>query len=273
LPTVGTTAEINKALRGAYFYAQQGSFGAVNLTITSTDQPVKCLVGPVSSTAKSANTRSSSSSSSSSSDASSETSAAEASHMLPAAAFFAGFELGSAHRLLVPVNSSHVLCDSSNSSFSVTKYIPLFIAAVNQPPRLTLESPAFSITVGKSIPVPSIKIVDSDFTKQSLVTSFGSPLLAPVTAVISSGVGRLTMYVTDGLTFLQGTGRDDSVTSVRGAFDAVNTALKNVFYICRVQDGCVAGLEDSVKVLVDDEGFSGRGGPLTATTTINVNII
>jgi len=98
--------------------------------------------------------------------------------------FFAGFEMNSDHNLLVPVNTSHLLCDSTNATFSVTKYIPFFIAAVNQPPRLTLASTNFSITVEKSILVPSIKVTDSDFTKQSLITSFGNLLLAPMTAGI-----------------------------------------------------------------------------------------
>jgi len=144
---------------------------------------------------------------------------------------------------------------------------------VNQPPRLTLASTNFSITVEKSILVPSIKVTDSDFTKQSLITSFGNPLLAPMTAVVSSRVGRLTLFTTEGLTFIQGTGNNDAMTSIRGPFNVVNAALADLHYICRIQDGCVAGLQDKVTILVDDEGFTGRGGHLTTTAEITVSII
>jgi hypothetical protein len=43
-------------------------------------------------------------------------------------------------------------------------------------------------------------------------------------------------------------------------------------YVCRTQDGCVAGYEDTISIVANDEGFSGKGGALTAQLQVTVAV-
>jgi hypothetical protein len=44
-------------------------------------------------------------------------------------------------------------------------------------------------------------------------------------------------------------------------------------YICRSMDGCLSGYVDRVTVIVNDEGFNGKGGPLTDTQTMMIVVV
>ena len=81
------------------------------------------------------------------------------------------------------------------------------------------------------------------------------------------GMGRLSI-LRDKLVFVQGDGRLDKMISIRGTISDINAALETLRYTCRAQDGCKKDMLDSVHLLVDDDGFSGKGGPLTAETTV-----
>jgi hypothetical protein len=74
---------------------------------------------------------------------------------------------------------------------------------------------------------------------------------------------------------VQGSGSLDRVVILRGALDKVNVLLTagNVLYTCRTMDGCVPSYHDTVTVYVNDEGFQGKGGPLSVTSTFNVTVI
>jgi hypothetical protein len=71
---------------------------------------------------------------------------------------------------------------------------------------------------------------------------------------------------------LSGRGVLDSRVSFRAPIAETNAALASLEYVCRVQDGCVPGVRDAVAVSVNDEGFFGRGGPLSAAINVLVNI-
>lgn len=81
------------------------------------------------------------------------------------------------------------------------------------------------------------------------------------------------MLTRKGLVFLQGDGQHDKFVSVRGTIDSLNSALASLRYLCRIQDGCVSGLMDTLVVFVDDDGFSGKGGPLTAQESLEINLV
>ena len=57
-----------------------------------------------------------------------------------------------------------------------------------------------------------------------------------------------------------------------GPFDKVNRVIKYASYICRVEEGCMSGYIDKITILVNDEGFRGKGGALTYSTEISVEI-
>ena len=63
--------------------------------------------------------------------------------------------------------------------------------------------------------------------------------------------------------------RGELLGQVRSLEAALNEALGVVTYECA---GCELG-SDTISVEVDDGGFSGLGGPMTAAATVEVSIV
>ena len=89
-----------------------------------------------------------------------------------------------------------------------------------------------------------------------------------VTVVAQKGV--VSLGATDArLSFIEGTGVDDKRVVVDASVEALNEALGVVTYECA---GCALG-SDEITVEVDDGGFSGLGGALTASGSVEVSIV
>ena len=81
------------------------------------------------------------------------------------------------------------------------------------------------------------------------------------------------MHSLHGLSFLHGTGVLNRAFAFMGQLREVNRALSTLYFTClEGLDGCAEG-KVSVEVLVNDNGFSGTGGPLTASTNIDLIVI
>ena len=52
----------------------------------------------------------------------------------------------------------------------------------------------------------------------------------------------------------------------------VNNVLHYLSYVCSTQYGCTGGVSDKLTITVDDEGYVGHGGPLTATTVVDITV-
>ena len=89
---------------------------------------------------------------------------------------------------------------------------------------------------------------------------------------MSAIYGVLTFHIRDGVVFTKGKGREDRNIILRGALDKVNNVLSYLNYACTVQYGCTGGISDVLTITVDDEGYVGHGGPLTATSTIAITV-
>ncbi|KAJ1407256.1 hypothetical protein B484DRAFT_205116 [Ochromonadaceae sp. CCMP2298] len=182
-------------------------------------------------------------------------------------------------------NSSGVgvqgLCDATQSR-TVTRHIPLFVVAVNQAPEIAFAADvdaAGEAVVGvvqawldAEVEVAAIVVTDTDHAEAPpILSSFGVPQQAPVTVSLSAAGGRLSLpRRPQGLALQEGQGKQDRRLVLRGPLDVVNVALAGLTYSCRRRDGCFAGYQDSLTVSVSDEGFSGRGGALTASRVISV---
>jgi len=70
-----------------------------------------------------------------------------------------------------------------------------------------------------------------------------------------------------------GKGNLDRSVTASGPLDVVNRAVESMKYICRSMDGCLSGYVDRVTVIVNDEGFNGKGGPLTDTQTMMIVVV
>jgi hypothetical protein len=70
----------------------------------------------------------------------------------------------------------------------------------------------------------------------------------------------------------QGSGKLDKQTSLNGPIDKVNTILSTMTYICRSIDSCVPMSTDLLTVIINDLGFTGLGGDLSATSSIIISV-
>ena len=72
----------------------------------------------------------------------------------------------------------------------------------------------------------------------------------------------------DGLTFTTGDGFEDGAITFTGTLDAINQALASLIY------RSVAGFEgqDTISLVVNDQGNSGAGGELEGTGAIALDV-
>jgi hypothetical protein len=239
----GTIEDINNAMKGLYYYGL-GVNGNINLTILVIDNPLDCQdtgtfvpVNPRNFVQR------------------------PYYPFLPATDVYGSF--GN--------NSVITLCDR-NQSRSASATLPLIVIPVNQAPFITLESDTFTSQLELDTPVPLITLNDDDHLERLLQDSLGLEVQPSVTLELSAIYGVLTFHIRDGVVFTKGKGREDRNIILRGALDKVNNVLSYLNYACTVQYGCTGGISDVLTITVDDEGYVGHGGPLTATSTIAITV-
>jgi hypothetical protein len=256
----GRLVDVNRLLRGVFYFAPNGTSGNATFTVTVTDKAVSRADGAHPFTLPLTL---------SSLQPSLGNLARQAFYRSPAPVLPLLFPDGT--NLTASGNMSDALYSAdTNQSYTVSASVPIFIQAVNQPPSVLLESASFYADSDQRTLVPAITIYDQDHNASTLVSSFGVAQLPPVSVVVTVGRGRVSFRLLDGVGLSQGTGTLDRVAALRGPLGDVNAALAAVYYTCRSVDGCAAGANDTISVLADDEGFTGRGGPLTAEATILV---
>jgi hypothetical protein len=241
----GSLKDINNELRNVYFYARQGTYGNVSFNISVVDEPLPCLA----------------------SRSMLYSDLGRKAYTVPWISLSP--ESLSNHNTSSPFSVSHQLCDH-NISQVVSSIIPIYVQAVNQPPEIIIYGRNLSCQVDAVTPIPTISVTDIDHNRVTLLSSYGYDVLPPVSVIISATLGRISMTVKDGLTFPQGKGNLDRLISIRGAINDVNKAISSLLYVCRKQDGCFPTYTDSINIIVNDEGFSGKGGPLSASAKIDV---
>merc|ERR1712072_1156894 len=111
---------------------------------------------------------------------------------------------------------------------------------------------------------------DADDADLGVDASTGLPIEPRLVMTLTAQKGVVSLGATDSrLSFIEGTGVEDRRVVVDASVAALNEALAVVTYECA---GCELG-SDTISVEVDDGGFSGLGGRLTATATVEVSIV
>lgn len=173
------------------------------------------------------------------------------------------------------------LCDMNQAQTTV-RTIALYIEKRNQPPSIFVDGGIGSVVhaavdVYMTLPVISVADPDVDWSDKEqylLNTSYGEIYSPPVSLVISLiGTGRVSLTRQEGIVFVHGKGDLSKQISLRGAIPDINNALLNMWYICQAQDGCISGAQDTLTIMVDDDGFIGLGGPLQAHAHIKVLVL
>ncbi len=72
---------------------------------------------------------------------------------------------------------------------------------------------------------------------------------------------------------MQGDGFEDSLIVMYGTLEDLNTAVKKLLYTCDPKRSqCNVG-SDVITMVINDKGYSGQGGALSAVFSVAVTII
>jgi len=161
----GTLLQVNEAMRGVFYYAPNNTNGNITFTVSVQDEPAPCMA-PLSPIDQ------------------------PSSEFQPAA-------LSSQPSVAMARNVSKLLCDF-NQSHLVTRYIPIFVSAINQPPQITIAQSAFTANINQLTPFPNMMVTDVDHAEAPIIYSaYGEPTQAPVTVRLSAVIGRLSLVNKD----------------------------------------------------------------------------
>ena len=90
-----------------------------------------------------------------------------------------------------------------------------------------------------------------------------------VQVTLSVGVGKLTLTQTTGLTFVTGNGTGNSAMTFTGALANVNAAMNGL----RFDPAADFNGGASLQIVINDQGNTGSGGSLTATSTVAIDVV
>ena len=166
------------------------------------------------------------------------------------------------------------ICDASTQNV-VSASLPVLVVAFNNAPTINTTAKMFNATVGVATSAPALSIADVDLARgaQLLPDSFGRPQQPVYSIVVAVEYGAVSFGYLDGISLSAGRGYLDKLVGLNGAVPFLNEALASMVYTCRPTDFCSSTRHDSIDIIVNDNGFTGAGGPLESSTALQVNVI
>ncbi|CAN0381630.1 unnamed protein product [Hapterophycus canaliculatus] len=151
--------------------------------------------------------------------------------------------------------------------------IKVFLSAVNRPPSVHVPTAEIVTTVDaeQAAGISALSVEDPDVRETAYYSAGGLRIEGPVTVGVVCASGHVSLGARGGLSFSEGQGLSDPVVRFSGAIDDANRALAALSYRCSSLYGCGPGTHDIV-VYVDDNGFTGKGGALSANATFTVRV-
>lgn len=245
LVITGTPAQVNHVLQKLYYFAPNGTNGDVELLIEVKDTPhFDCVKVPRALTVSSA--------------------------------LYSLYNYGNSDNA-TETATLHSACASlaNTNGFAngfANRTIPIRVQHMNQAPEVVLSSgDKFTTKVDAVLTGLGVSVFDIDNGDVTGYTSFGQALSAPISVTLTAMYGKLTLPNRDFLSLFAGRGILDSRISFRGDMSVVNNALSKLQYICLASDGCSSHYVDRISVTVNDDGFYGRGGPMTDQKSVSVS--
>ena len=160
---------------------------------------------------------------------------------------------------------------------SASGEVTVFVRKRNDPPFVTVPRGPFGAAPGATPTlIRGIAVGDPDANETTFGVDATTGALVPprLLVTVEATRGRLSLAATDAaLSFLVGEGTQDRRTVVDAALPDLNRALATLAYECWAVDGCAAPGDDAVSITIDDGGYSGYGGPMTASATIPVLLV
>lgn len=155
--------------------------------------------------------------------------------------------------------------------------IQVFLSAINRAPAVNVPpsgSTRTSVDAFRPAEIGAgggLSVDDPDARETAYYSAGGLRIEGPVSVAVACESGRLSLGVRGGLSFSEGEGVSDPVLRFSGGIDDANRALESLTYRCSSTHGCGAGTH-TIAVSVDDNGFTGKGGPLSANATFSVQV-
>lgn len=151
--------------------------------------------------------------------------------------------------------------------------IQVFLSAVNRPPSVNVPQGEIVTTVDaeQAAGISTLSVEDPDVRETAYYSAGGLRIEGAVTVDVVCASGHLSLGARGGLSFSEGNGLLDPVLRFSGAIDDANSALATLTYRCSSLWGCGPGTHN-IAVSVDDNGFTGKGGALSANATFGVRV-
>lgn len=128
-----------------------------------------------------------------------------------------------------------------------------------------------------SVPLIQTVLEDTDLRVGNIIIGDPDAGNNPVQVRLSTlNGGFLTIPITDDLTFVQGDGKYDTMMMFTGTLAAINKALRDIAHPANnltYRGASNYHGEDVITIEVNDQGYTGVGGPLTAVATIPVMVV
>lgn len=146
--------------------------------------------------------------------------------------------------------------------FTTTKSIPVDIRAVNNAPVIGMLT-AYVVSLNQWTTLGSIDVADVDAGEGLLFLQLG----------VHSGRLRAAQAVT-GVVFLEYSDpvNGNNAMEFTGTIASLNAQLAMVQYTCFTLDGCEEITRDYLTIHVDDNGFTGAGGPKVASQSATISM-
>ncbi len=139
----------------------------------------------------------------------------------------------------------------------------------------TIASNTFNITVNPVNDAPILTVPSGQTVDQNANSLIAGVSVADLdlgtgneTITISAANGLVSLGVTTGLTFAQGTGSPAASITASGTLSALNNALNSLIY----RSNASFQGTDTISLLVNDNGNTGKGGALADSKTIAVTV-
>jgi hypothetical protein len=179
-------------------------------------------------------------------------------------------------------------CDMGNAH-QVEGSIDIYISSVNHAPEVVVTLPyvgtgltlrrsdALTTEMGFWVEVPegTFVISDPDMNETVSTDTYNIAGDAPLTLTIDASHGVFTLGTLKNLAFIEGDGVEDRAMKFMASLADANNALIGLRYLCSEENEapCFAGTVDDLRIHVDDNGFSGKGGALTASGSLPISVL
>ena len=144
------------------------------------------------------------------------------------------------------------------------------VTAVNDVPAI-IVNPALPVNHAPTINAPTT--LDTGEGQLTIINGLSiadasTDHTQDIAVTLEATHGLITLGSTTGLYFIQGDGSTDHIQQFAGSLDNVNAALSGLKFIPTVgYEGTAA-----ISIGVNDYGQGGTGGPLSASSTISINV-